>query len=166
MLSDLESIRQEGFEGFLTIRHLWGSGLREVPQKMGVYLVLRVSQQPHEFLERSRGGHFKGQDPTVAVQVLHNNWIDGSLVLNIGKAGGPGSSATLRSRLKQYLDFGSGKPVGHRGGRLIWQLKDSADLVIAWKAIDSGIPREVEREYIRVFKEANGGRRPFANLQD
>jgi hypothetical protein len=166
MLNDLEAIKNEGFEGFLSIRRLRMTGLREVPDQMGVYLVLRVAPEAHEFLERSPAGHFKGQDPTVAIEKLHAHWIDGAIVLNIGKAGAPGGSATLYSRLKQYLEFGAGKPVGHRGGRLIWQLKDAQDLLVAWKVIESGIPREVEREYIRLFKDANEGRRPFANLQD
>lgn len=140
MLNNLDSIREQGFDGFLSIRHLRNTGLREVPDKMGVYLVLRVTPEAHEFLEKSPAGHFKGQDPTVTLEVLHENWINGAIVLNIGKAGAPGSSATLWSRLKQYLEFGAGKPVGHRGGRLIWQLKDAQDLVIVWKVIESDVP--------------------------
>ena len=166
MLNDLESIKAEGFQGFLTVARLRSTALQAVPTKPGVYLVLRVATEAHEFLEISTGGWFKGQDPTVSLDVLQRNWVDGAIVLNIGKAGGPGSSATLKSRLKQYLDFGAGRRVGHRGGRLIWQLRDADELVIAWKVIESGVPREVEGEYIRVFKETNQGSRPFANLQD
>ncbi len=166
MLDSLEATREQGFAGFLSVRDLRASGLREVPRNMGVYLVLRVSDEAQEFLERSPAGHFKGQDPTVPIETLHDHWIDDAIVLNIGKAGGHGSKATLYSRLKQYIDFGGGKPVGHRGGRYIWQLRDAEDLVIAWKALDSEVPRDVEGEYIRAFKESHGGRRPYANLAD
>lgn len=166
MLNDLESIKAEGFQGFITVRQLRASGLQTVPTKPGVYLVLRTTADVQTFLEKSTGGWFKEEDPTVTFDELHKNWVNGAVVLNIGKAGGPGNAATLKSRLKQYLDFGSGRPIGHRGGRLIWQLTDADDLVIAWKTIEPGLPREVEAEYIRVFKEANQGRRPFANLQD
>lgn len=117
------------------------------------------------FLEKSVGGFFKGSDPTVPVQELHDNWVDGPIVLNIGKAGGGGGSATLRSRLKQYMDFGAGKPVGHRGGRFIWQLAVADKLQVCWMPTPNEEPKIVEGRLIQAFK-LRYGKRPFANLQD
>jgi hypothetical protein len=37
----------------------------------------------------------------------------------------------LRRRLTQFGQFGGGEPAGHRGGRLIWQLADADDLLVA-----------------------------------
>jgi len=148
------------FQGFRTIKEL-KQEFNDIPDKQGVYLVLFKKDQP-EFLERSIGGHFKGRDPTVPIEKLQSNWIPNEEVIYIGQAGGNGSNATLRKRLKQYLQFGSGKPVGHWGGRYIWQLKDSDELVIAWKETLED-PYIMESVMIDKFKEKYGAR-PFANL--
>jgi hypothetical protein len=92
-------------------------------------------------------------------------WVDDTIVVYIGKAGKDGSSATLQSRLRQYFGFGQGKNVGHWGGRLIWQLKNSADLVVCWKALPTADPRTVEAELIQDFA-SKFSNRPFANLAD
>jgi hypothetical protein len=70
----------------------------------------------------------------------------------------------LKSRLKQYMDFGAGKLVGHKGGRYIWQLADSDKLQICWMPTQSEEPEKVERRLIQMFKAVHG-KRPFANLQ-
>lgn len=65
-------------------------------------------------------------------------------------------------RFKQYADFGAGKPVGHWGGRLIWQIADHADLLVAWKETPDDIPEIVERNLIEQFRSIYG-KPPFAN---
>ena len=65
------------------------------------------------------GEFFKGKNPNVVLDELKKNWIDDTLVVYIGKAGGGNSKATLKSRLRQYFGFGQGKSIGHWGGRLI-----------------------------------------------
>ena len=62
--------------------------------------------------------------------------------------------------------FGQGKPVGHWGGRLIWQLEDAKDLIVCWKVLEKEEPREEEKKMIQAFKKQHEGKRPFANLQD
>jgi len=159
----LEGIKRFGFRGFHYVAHLQGTGCVEAPMVSGVYLVLRTEKGNPEFFKKSVGGFFKGRDPTVSIQELHDNWVDRSIVLNIGKAGG--GSSTLRSRLKQYMDFGAGKPVGHRGGRYIWQLAGSDRFQICWMATPNEEPKSVEGRLIHEFKSIYG-KRPFANLQD
>lgn len=44
------------------------------------------------------------------------------------------------------MSFGQGKPVGHWGGRLIWQLEDVKDLIVCWKVLEKEEPRDVEKE--------------------
>lgn len=90
---------------------------------------------------------------------LDAEWVHGSTVVYIGKAD------VLRRRLHQYARFGAGEPVGHWGGRLIWQLADSGDLLVTWHALTTmETARSFERRLLFRFGELYEGRRPFANL--
>ena len=159
-----ESLIELGFGGFMPVRDLRASGLAEVPRVPGVYALVRSSDDLPVFESVSAGGHFKGKDPTVPVVELLGEWVHGSRIVYIGKAGGPGGRATLRSRLKQYLDFGAGRPIGHWGGRLVWQLRDAEDLLVGWLATANRSPVDVECNLIAAFR-AEHGRLPFANLK-
>ncbi|MBT4361920.1 MAG: hypothetical protein HOD11_13230 [Candidatus Marinimicrobia bacterium] len=160
--NSIASIQEEGFKGFETIGSMMQNACQNVPHIQGVYFVLNQNHIK-DFLEESTGGWFKKKNPSVEQNVLEQNWVNDAIVLNMGKAGGSSSSATLNSRLKQYMNFGQGKPVGHWGGRLIWQLSTSSDLVICWKELLDDEPREVEKAYIQDFIH-EFGKRPFANL--
>lgn len=160
---DIEQIKKAGFTGFKTMKELFTDS-SAIPKIKGVYLVLNLTKKG-EFLTVGTGGHFKGKNPNVSVSELKANWVDDTIVVYIGKAGKDGSSATLQSRLRQYFGFGQGKNVGHWGGRLIWQLKNSADLVVCWKALPTADPRTVEADLIQDFV-SKFSNRPFANLAD
>ena len=160
---EIEEIKKEGFAGFKPMRELFKDS-SVVPQERGVYMVINLSKEK-EFLTVGTGGFFKGKNPNVSIQTLESNWVENSIVVYIGKAGGEGSGATLQSRLGQYFRFGQGKNVGHYGGRLIWQLKNSADLVVCWKELPTEDPRTVKSELIREFV-SQFSKRPFANLTD
>lgn len=144
-----------GYSGFRPLLQL---DLDRVPTGGGVYAVIRPSADPPTFLVKSRGGRFKGQDPTVEIATLESNWVRRAETLNIGKAD------VLRRRLGEYRDFGNGKPIGHRGGRYIWQLADADELVVCW-SVTTDNPRDVEHRLIAEFVAAYGCR-PFANLRD
>jgi len=158
----IESIRNSGFLGFLKVSELC-LDYSLIPAQKGVYFVLYTSKREPYFLNVGTGGHFKGRNPNVTVVMLEKNWVENTLVIYIGQAGGGTSSATLHSRIKQYLRFGMGNPVGHYGGRLIWQISDSKNLLLCWKPLSAEDPREVEKELIREFV-LKYGRMPFANL--
>jgi hypothetical protein len=79
-----------------------------------------------------------------------------SSVVYIGKAD------NLRRRLRQFAQFGAGRPVGHRGGRLIWQLTRSTELLTAWRETPGEVAREVEKAMLVDFRAAYG-KPPFAN---
>jgi hypothetical protein len=168
IFASVDSLRSAGFTGFVSIRELRECKLQCVPGKpgdIGVYLVLRVQTDIPVFLKKSTGGFFKKQDPSVAVDILKANWVRNTLVVYIGKAGTLDGKATLRSRLRQYLSFGAGRAIGHWGGRMIWHLPQSEDLLVCWKRTPNLAPRDVEKQMIRAFTEAFGNR-PFANLTD
>lgn len=157
-----EDLRKAGFTGFIPVADLWRDR-SAIPKSRGVYMVVRTAKGIPEFLEKGTGGLFKGKDPDVSTETLHANWVSGTCVVYIGQAGGGASSATLHSRLTQYLRFGQGKAAGHRGGRHIWQLKDAAGLLFCWKTLSEQDPARVETELIETFRKRHDGMRPFAN---
>ena len=158
----LDEIKDGGFVGFKRVGELYDDSL-VIPQIKGVYLMLYTQSDNPHFLETGCGGFFKGRNPNVIIDKLKANWVSDSLVVYVGKAGGFNSAATLRSRLKQYFAFGQGKPVGHQGGRDIWQLEEPKELVVCWKPLPNDEPRVIESQIINCFVK-RFGRRPFANL--
>jgi hypothetical protein len=162
--NSIDDIKKAGFVGFKTMKELFTDS-SQVPAVKGVYLVLNLDKTPSAFLPTGTGGYFKGRNPNVSLDALKSNWVDKALVVYIGKAGSDGSSATLKSRLKQYFGFGQGKNIGHWGGRLIWQIASSHKLVVCWKLLPTENPRTVEVQLIKEFVN-QFGKRPFANLAD
>lgn len=162
MFTSIDAMKSHGFHGFHTVGELI-SNTDLIPDQKGVYCVLRTNDAPPEFLERGSGGFFKGKDPNVSLSELKDNWISGTPVVYIGKAGSLSGGANLRKRISQYLKFGQGKDIGHYGGRLIWQLKDAQDLLFCWKPTPSIDPAVIETEMINTFRDVYGDR-PFANL--
>lgn len=148
------ALEECGFEGWVTFGEL-EAGLPDVPSTGGVYVVLRKGSDA-EFLQANPGGRFKGRDPTVADDALRANWVDGAPVIYIGKAD------NLRRRLREFMRFGAGAPIGHWGGRLIWQLAGSATFRIAWCETPGRVPKDVETELLGSFRAA-WGKAPFAN---
>lgn len=145
-----------GFLGFQTFSDLLQQHLSSVPSGWGIYVVVRESAARPKFRDTGSGGHFKGRNPNVDVTVLDAKWVTSAHVLYIGKA------TDLRTRLRQYARFGTGIPIGHWGGRYIWQIEDPTDLLVAWKTTERN-PREEEIELVLEF-EHRFGVPPFANL--
>lgn len=148
-----------GFVGFVPFSD---EKLNDVPHEAGVYVLLRENDGRPTFLNESTGGHFKRNNPTVPVSVLESQWSDGAHCVYVGKAK-KSPSTGLRRRLRDFRRYGNGLPVGHQGGRYVWQLADVDEIVVAWKVID-GAPDRYESALISEFDSAYG-RRPFANLK-
>ena len=153
MQFDRASLEADGLTGWLTFPDARSSGA--IPITGGVYVVSYATRAPVAFLPLNPGGRFKGKDPTVPASALEANWLDAEVVY-IGKAD------QIRRRICQFADFGAGRPIGHWGGRLIWQLAEPDQLRIAWKETPDRVPIEVEAEMIAMFRREYG-KPPFAN---
>jgi hypothetical protein len=155
--ADLETCGFVGWETWEDLRH---SGFERVPADPLVYVVYRPATSTPTFRKTSPAGHHKGQDPTVAIPVLEENWVASSQVMNIGKAD-KGSR-----RLGEYGRFGAGANIGHKGGRYIWQLADSGELLVAWHVISwDELALDYEKRLLAHFAAQHDGAWPFANLK-
>lgn len=153
---DLEAL---GFEGWCTWAALRKAHFAAVPAVPAVYVIYRAAAAAPSFLGVNPGGRFKDKDPSVPLDVLTSSWVPGAHVVYIGKAD------VADRRLKQFARFGAGEPVGHWGGRYIWQLSDSDELLVAWHEISwVEQARQYEKRLLDRFGELHGVVRPFANL--
>lgn len=159
MRIDLEELGFEGFVPFAALPEV------AVPSGPGVYAVVRPGFRPPRFLEISPAGRHRDRDPTVDVETLRAAWVPAVETLYLGKAT-PGRDGRrgLRRRLDEYRRHGAGEPVGHWGGRYVWQLEDAAELLVAWAETSDADAGVVESRLIAAF-EAQTRRLPFANLR-
>lgn len=137
----------------------------DVPTKAGVYVIVRPTDAPPEYLDTSPAGHFKKKDPTVAVAELATLWIPGERIVYIGKASlSANGKRHLQKRLDEFRQFGAGLPVPHSGGKRIWQLADHDQLLVGWRVTGDADAAKVETQMLADFV-AYRGRLPFANMR-
>ena len=157
-------LEAEGFAGFRTVGQLHADRCEEVPDRTGVYAVVRDGHDPPEFLVRSTAPTYRGMEPSLSEGARTDRWVPGAQVLYFGLALGPGVRNLLKQRVKRYLRFGHGRVVGHWDGRAIWQLRDRSTLQVAWKETGDHDPNHVEARLLALFR-ARYGALPFANLK-
>ncbi|MEM0913922.1 MAG: hypothetical protein AAGK09_04855 [Planctomycetota bacterium] len=149
--------------GWQTIDFYRQTQCSDVPDLPGVYLVYREELDPPRWLADSPVPIYKGKPAAYPISTLSSRWDDRARLLYYGQAGGQGSKATLRRRIKQYLAWSAGK-TGHAGGRAIWQIAGAGQFRIAWAVQQRLDPLDVERELLDDHV-AKYGRLPFANFR-
>ena len=130
----------------------------------GVYLIVYEGKDIPQFIIPGCGPKkYQDREVNVSKDELEENWICLGFDRNIIYIGKAGKSNTLKKRLKLYMKFGSGKEAPHYGGRYIWQIKDSNNLLVFWKKSDN--PEKEESDMLKKFKEKYK-ELPFANLRN
>lgn len=110
-MEEIKKLQEKGFNGFTTVKNL-KSNYECIPPVGGVYVVIRDTEDAPEFLETGTGGFFKGKNPNVSTDELEVNYVGSSHIVYIGKGN------NLKRRIKQLLEFASGKNIGHWGGKI------------------------------------------------
>lgn len=136
MLFTKKSLTEDRFTGFRLLDEL--DPMRIPPQGPGVFAILRPADFEPSFLSKSTAGTFKKKDPpNLKREDRESEWIPDASVLYIGKAsaGSQGNRGGLRKQLQEFMDYGRGRPTVVWDARLIWQLRDALDLIVAWKEL-------------------------------
>ncbi|BCK79386.1 hypothetical protein MM35RIKEN_15780 (plasmid) [Vescimonas fastidiosa] len=117
--------------------------------------MLAPEKLPISFIEGSDNLRAKGYPAAILEQKYGQ--CTGKTVLYIGKANGRGG---LRQRVLQYVKYGWGTAVNHKGGRAIWQVKDYPLLLLEYEVCENCEQRE--HELLADYKKENGTY-PLAN---
>ncbi len=151
------TILAAGFKGLHTVEAIHSGQFASIGDVPGIYGVFRLSDPHPRFSLKSAAARWKGQDPTIGVPALQAAWLNEAALLYVDKG------ASLRTRVRQLVEFGHGKQVAHWGGRALWQLSDADDLVVGWRPAEN--PKAAEAELLADFA-AVYGTRPWANALD
>lgn len=150
-----------GFTGFVPFAM---PSLLQVPKVPGVYALVHTDNWLPVFRATTTVGRRSGKPaPAVPISMLRGAWVEDASVLYLGKAGSHTGSATLHSRVEQYLGTGAGG-TAHTGGRYIWQLDNPHQLLLAWQPTPREDPEAVEDALLEAFS-ADHGSLPFANIR-
>lgn len=63
--------------------------------------------------------------------------------------------------LKQYIDQGFGRSLSHRGGIVLFQIKEWSSLQLVF--LETEEPQRLENELLKKYKDKNNKIRPLAN---
>lgn len=161
MLFTKKSLTDAGFAGFRALDEL---DPMRIPMGPGIWVLLRPSDFDVAFLTKSTAGTFKKKDPSLSRDSLEKEWVAEASVLYIGKASaGSQGNRGLRKQIQEFLDYGRGRPTVVWDARLVWQLRDALDLVVAWKELPASEVNAAEAALHAEFV-ASFGRLPYANL--
>ncbi|MDR3598834.1 hypothetical protein [Clostridium sp.] len=148
---NIKELKNKGYKGFIRIGSL-KNNYSILPELSGVYLILIPKDFIVKFL---KDGTTNSGD---SINYLQNNWVKGAKILYIG------SSNNLRKHVKQLVDSRNNSVDRFPGGRHLWKLKDSLDLLISWNVIDTNECKQ-EKKYLLNEFMVRYSKPPFANCQ-
>ena len=155
-----DDARAAGFSGFVTVGDVLDGGLPQDASlsECGVYLVCRPPGFKPRFIPPEEAAAAGNVDNPLSASDLRAKWVDRAEVLYIGQTTRP-----LQERLGELCKYAIGCAHNHYGGRILWQLRDSRQLLLCWKPTQK--PGEFEGELIDGFKRELG-KFPFANWRN
>lgn len=132
-----------------TLEELHYTNCNTLPCQPGIYRVLVPEKVPVTFIESPHNSSAESY-PIVLLEQKYDLCADKS-VLYIGKANGRGG---LRQRVRQYIKYGWGAAVNHKGGRAVWQVENFPILLLDYEVCEDCEQRE--HELLAAFKRENG----------
>ncbi|MBX3195461.1 MAG: hypothetical protein KF727_10270 [Microbacteriaceae bacterium] len=159
MSFSIDGLRDYGFVGFVPFR-TWDRSMVGAQDAEGVYAIVR-SANPPSFLEDDGS---KPRSRSWSRSEVAARWVPRAEILYFGKAPlRTNLTDGVAKRLDEFHSHGYRTGKSHYGGRLLWQLKDAADLLVAWKLVPVGTAGLVESGLILGFVD-EFGMPPFANV--
>ena len=166
MSYSIEDLQRFGFQGFDLMKawdknQILGLHTKDIE---GVYVIARHSISTPEFTQEI---HHKPRPRVWSPAEAGQRWVEGVQTLYFGK--GPlrrpdsrGYRKGLANRIEEFRAHGFGRGASHYGGKLVWQLKDSDDLLLGWKSLREEESDQVESGLILGFRHLLG-HQPYAN---
>lgn len=167
MAYSLTELQLFGFQGFDLLSN-WDTEqifARYGRDIEGVYVVARESMATPRFKDEF---HHRPRPKVWTDGEAAQRWVEGVQTLYFGK--GPlrspkpnGKRDGLANRIEELRAHGLERGSNHYGGKLLWQLADSEDLLLGWKPVKEGTSGQVESGLILGFKRLIG-QQPYANV--
>lgn len=130
-----------------TVKDLY-QRLKELPDTCGIYIIEAPKGMKIEFLSSTTAPEtYKGKNLLYDSKTLQEKFNNGDKeILYIGKTT---CRQGLRNRLGSYIKYGYGHEVAHRGGRALWQIKNSRDLTVYYYECEdaNGLEQKLLKEY-------------------
>jgi hypothetical protein len=151
-------LQAAGFAGWRAWAALVEEGFASVPDVPACLLFHRPSSADPVFVDDPAKLPFHAHHAAIPRDVLAANWVPGAHTLYITRA------EAAAQRLTHMARFATGELPAHWGGRLLWQLADFTELLVAWHPITWDEPAaHYERRLLAQFARTHDGRRPYAN---
>jgi len=166
-MTTVSSLENVGFENIGTIQQLFSFGLPSLPQLncCGLYAISIPKNYNVVFLSPEDSSVKKNIIKPWSVEHLKAKWVDGAEIIYYGLAGYK-SFRSLRERLRDLLDHGSGKTTDrgpHKGGEIMWQLQCYEQFSVwIFPTGNAPEPKNGETSLLKKFYEITG-KLPFAN---
>lgn len=169
-LSDVSTINYLIHSGFLnigSISAIKSSGIPNLPElnSCGLYAITKPLAYQNDFLSIEETSKNKNVLAPWSIENLEKKWIDDTDILYYGVAGTK-SARPLKKRINDLINHCCGRTTDrgpHKGGEIIWQLKNYDCFEIWVLPIEfSANPRQVEKNLLHTFFHQKG-KLPFAN---
>lgn len=131
-----------------TVKDLY-QRIKELPDTCGIYIIVAPKDKKIEFISSSTAPEtYKGNNLLYGSITLQEKFNNGDKeILYIGKTT---CREGLRKRLGNYIKYGYGHEVTHRGGRALWQIKNSGDLTVYYYECENA--SELKRKLLKEYK--------------